>query len=38
GFTNEGGVDSRVRFLHNVMGLWILSETVRGWEAKEGHA
>lgn len=31
-FTNEGGVDGRVRLLHNVMGLWILSETVRGWE------
>jgi rhamnulokinase len=30
-FTNEGGVDGRIRFLHNVMGLWILSETVRGW-------
>lgn len=30
--TNEGGVDGRVRLLHNVMGLWILSETVRGWE------
>ena len=25
-FTNEGGVDGRVRFLHNVMGLWLLSE------------
>ncbi|MCM3658914.1 rhamnulokinase [Agromyces mediolanus] len=36
-FTNEGGVDGRVRLLHNVMGLWILSETVRGWE-REGHA
>ncbi len=31
-FTNEGGVDGRVRLLHNVMGLWILSETVRQWE------
>ncbi len=36
-FTNEGGVDGRVRLLHNVMGLWILSETVRGWE-RGGHA
>jgi len=35
-FTNEGGVDGRVRLLHNVMGLWVLSETVRGWE-REGH-
>ena len=30
-FTNEGGVDGRVRFLHNVMGLWLLSETMREW-------
>ena len=35
-FTNEGGVDGRVRFLHNVMGLWLLSESVRTWES-EGH-
>ncbi|WP_394554089.1 rhamnulokinase family protein [Agromyces sp. MMS24-JH15] len=31
-FTNEGGVDGRIRFLHNVMGLWLLSESVRWWE------
>jgi rhamnulokinase len=31
-FTNEGGVDGRVRYLHNVMGLWLLSECVRTWE------
>ena len=31
-FTNEGGVDGRVRFLTNVMGLWLLSETMREWE------
>ncbi|WP_308798481.1 rhamnulokinase [Agromyces silvae] len=31
-FTNEGGVDGRVRFLHNVMGLWLLSESLRWWE------
>ncbi|MFJ4221131.1 rhamnulokinase family protein [Curtobacterium luteum] len=30
--TNEGGVDSRVRFLKNVSGLWLLSESVRTWE------
>ena len=35
-FTNEGGVDGRVRFLHNVMGLWLLSETIRQWEAESG--
>ncbi|MBA8815145.1 rhamnulokinase [Microbacterium halimionae] len=35
-FTNEGGVDGRVRLLHNVMGLWVLSEAVRTWE-RAGH-
>ncbi|MCZ4499686.1 MAG: rhamnulokinase [Marmoricola sp.] len=35
-FTNEGGVDGRVRFLTNVMGLWLLSESLRAWE-REGH-
>jgi rhamnulokinase len=35
-FTNEAGVDGRVRLLRNVMGLWILSETVRSWE-RSGH-
>ncbi|HEV7185591.1 MAG TPA: rhamnulokinase family protein [Leifsonia sp.] len=33
-FTNEGGVDGRVRFLHNVMGLWLLSESIRTWDAR----
>ena len=32
-FTNEAGVDGRTRFLTHVMGTWLLSETVRGWEA-----
>lgn len=32
GFTNEGGVDGRVRYLHNVMGLWLLTECIRDWE------
>lgn len=36
-FTNEGGVDGRIRFLTNVMGLWLLSETQRTW-AREGAA
>ncbi|SDC90049.1 rhamnulokinase [Nocardioides lianchengensis] len=30
-FTNEGGVDGTVRFLKNVMGLWVLSECLRTW-------
>src|SRR5690606_41872703 len=35
-FTNELGVDGRIRFLHNVTGLWLLSETVREWETEDG--
>lgn len=30
-FTNEGGVDRTVRFLTNVMGTWLVSETLRTW-------
>lgn len=32
-FTNEAGVDGAVRFLKNVSGLWLLSESMRHWEA-----
>ncbi len=31
---NEGGVDGTTRFLKNVMGMWILSEAMRTWEAE----
>ncbi|TDD23919.1 rhamnulokinase [Kribbella turkmenica] len=34
-FTNEGGVDGRIRFLRNVMGLWILQECQRAWAADD---
>ncbi|MFC7497103.1 MULTISPECIES: rhamnulokinase [unclassified Nocardioides] len=30
-FTNETGVDGTIRFLKNVMGLWVLSESLRTW-------
>ena len=33
-FTNEGGVDGRVRFLRNVGGLWLLQECLRYWAAE----
>ena len=36
-FTNEGGVDGRVRFLKNVSGLWLLSESIRTWEKQTGE-
>lgn len=32
-FTNEGGVDGRIRFLRNVGGLWLLQESLREWSA-----
>jgi rhamnulokinase len=31
-FTNEGGIDATTRYLHNVMGLWLLNECLRTWE------
>ena len=33
-FTNEAGVDGTVRYLRNVMGLWVLSESIRTWEQR----
>jgi rhamnulokinase len=36
-FTNEGGVDGRIRYLHNVMGLWLLSESIREWQRRGLH-
>src|SRR6185503_21289108 len=31
-FTNETGVDGRIRYLRNVMGLWLLQECLRTWQ------
>lgn len=33
-FTNEGGYEGSIRFLKNIMGLWILQECVRLWSSK----
>ena len=30
-FTNELGVDGTVRYLKNVMGLWVLTESIHEW-------
>ncbi|MDQ1654562.1 MAG: rhamnulokinase, partial [Cryptosporangiaceae bacterium] len=30
-FTNERGIDGTIRYLRNVMGLWLLSECQRTW-------
>jgi rhamnulokinase len=35
-FTNEGGVDGKIRYLRNVMGMWLLSESIRAWD-REGQ-
>ena len=34
-FTNEGGVANKIRFLRNIMGLWIIQESRRQWQ-REG--
>ncbi|MGU3435066.1 rhamnulokinase [Actinomycetes bacterium M1A6_2h] len=31
GFTNEAGVDGTVRLLRNVMGMWLVQESLRQW-------
>ncbi|SDM28896.1 rhamnulokinase [Allokutzneria albata] len=31
-FSNELGVDGTVRYLRNVMGLWLLQECLRSWD------
>jgi sugar (pentulose or hexulose) kinase len=33
-FTNEAGVDGTIRYLRNVMGLWLLQECTRTWLAQ----
>jgi rhamnulokinase len=30
-FTNERGIDGTIRYLRNVMGLWLLQESIRVW-------
>jgi rhamnulokinase len=32
-FTNEAGIDGTIRYLRNVMGLWLLQECTRTWAA-----
>ena len=34
-FTNEGGVNKSIRFLKNIMGLWLIQECRRQWQ-REG--
>ncbi|MDR2691813.1 MAG: rhamnulokinase [Dysgonamonadaceae bacterium] len=32
-FTNEGGVDGTVRFLKNIIGMWLLEQCRKEWKA-----
>lgn len=34
GFSNEGGVDGKIRFLQNITGLWILQCLIDQWKAE----
>jgi rhamnulokinase len=31
-FTNERGVDGRIRYLRNVMGMWLVNECASAWQ------
>ncbi|GJF33342.1 carbohydrate kinase [Kitasatospora sp. NE20-6] len=33
-FTNELGIDNTTRYLRNIMGLWLLSESQRTWRSR----
>jgi rhamnulokinase len=33
GFTNEAGIDGTIRYLRNVIGLWLLQECLRCWDS-----
>jgi len=35
GFTNEGGIGNKIRYLKNIFGLWLVQECRRIWE-REG--
>lgn len=35
-FTNELGADGTVRYLKNIMGTWMLQETLRQWREEDG--
>ncbi|MBR4029864.1 MAG: rhamnulokinase [Clostridia bacterium] len=33
-FTNEGGTEGNIRYLKNIMGLWLVQECKRHWERR----
>jgi rhamnulokinase len=36
-FTNEGGVEGKITFLKNIIGLWLIQECRRSWELEDGR-
>ena len=36
-FTNEGGVNGKIRFLRNITGLWLLQGLMAEWEKEDGE-
>jgi rhamnulokinase len=37
-FTNERGIDGTVRYLRNIMGMWLVEECLRTWRAAGADA
>jgi rhamnulokinase len=37
-FTNEGGVEGTIRFLKNVMGLWLIQGCRRSWAKRRNYS
>ncbi|MEV0254187.1 rhamnulokinase family protein [Streptomyces sp. NPDC050732] len=37
-FTNELGIDGTIRYLRNIMGLWLLQECLRAWRTTDPGA
>ena len=37
-YTNEGGVGGTIRFLKNIMGLWLVQECRRQFAARRARA
>lgn len=33
-FTNESGIDGTIRYLRNVMGLWLLQQCLQTWQSR----
>jgi len=37
-FTNEGGAEGTIRFLKNIMGLWLLQQCRRAWASEREYS